>query len=192
MKQLMSVLTVCLLVACGQQDAGLALKHAVVTQETEAVEDFRLQDQSGNNFTRADLLGRWTLLFSGFTHCPDICPNTLGVLKAAEQQITGDPHHRVVLLSVDPGRDTPAVLKKYLAWFNPGWIGLTGTDAEVDRLLASLEMARVRVPIGNGSYTMDHSGAVILLDPQARKVAYWKPPVDAARLAADLSVLPAP
>jgi protein SCO1/2 len=95
-------------------------------------------------------------------------------------------------VTVDPQRDTPEVLLEYLQWFDPAWIGLSGPAAELDRLLTSLQMAHVRVPDGDGGYTIDHASAVVLIDPQARMVAYWKPPLQAAQLAEDMAALPAP
>jgi protein SCO1/2 len=193
MNRLILILATCLLlVACNRQPPGLPLQHAVVTTSPRPVAEFRLLDAAGQDFSRADLLGHWTILFSGFTHCPDVCPTTLGLLRAAEQLLVSGPRHRVVLVTVDPQRDTPEVLLEYLQWFNPAWIGLSGPEAELDRLLTSLQMAHVRVPDGDGGYTMDHASAVVLIDPQARMVAYWKPPLQAAQLAEDMAALPAP
>ena len=110
------------------------------------------------------------MLFSGFSHCPDICPATRAKLHAAEQQLAGTLHHQTLSVTVDPQRDTPEVMQDYLAMFNPDWIGLTGPSDQLDRLLDSTNMAKVRVPAGNGEYTMDHATAVVLIDPSAQVI----------------------
>lgn len=170
-----------------------SLENAVLLHSPRPVAEFQMKDQTDTAFSRANLLGHWTLLFTGFTHCPDVCPMTLSHIRHAEQQLTGPPHHQVVFVSVDPARDTPEVIEAYLGWFSPEWIGLRGDDNELARLLDSLGLAYVRVPLGNeGAYTVDHSTAVMLIDPEGRAVGYWKAPLDATQLAQDLAALPAP
>lgn len=182
-----------LLSACTRQEEPLVLTYATMVKVPRPVAEFQLTDQSGETFTRADLLGRWTLLFSGFTHCPDVCPLTLSQIRNAEQSLKSPRHHQVVFVSVDSQRDSPEVLREYLAWFDPGWVGLTGSGAELKPLLDSLELAYVRVPLGTqGDYTMDHATAVVLIDPRGRLTGYWKAPLDARQLATDLAALPAP
>jgi len=178
---------------CGQWDREAAvLRHAQVLDPPWPIEAFELVDHAGAPFFRNDLAGRWTVLFSGFTHCPDICPATLGILRAAQQDLNGTEKLQTVFVSVDPERDTPERLAEYLAWFDEDWIGLTGDPIQLDRLLNSLQMAYVRVPSGNGDYMMDHATAVALIDPQGRMAAYWRPPLDAAKLRDDLAGLPRP
>jgi protein SCO1/2 len=182
-----------LLIACTDSNVVLSLQHATVLEAPRPVAQFRLTDQTGSEFTNADLSGQWSIIFSGFTYCPDVCPLTLAQLREVEQQLGNLRHHRTVFVSVDPERDTPALLAQYLGWFNPDWIGLTGTAQELSTLLDSLGMAQVRVPIGQGGdYTVDHSTAVVLIDPQARMIGYWKAPLDARQLAEDLAILPTP
>ncbi|WP_024460531.1 SCO family protein [Marinimicrobium sp. LS-A18] len=186
-------LSLFLLASCTQRDEPLVLTYGTLTEPPRPIAEFRLTDQTGAAFSRTNLLGQWTLLFSGFTHCPDICPLTLGIIRNAEDKLETPGHHRVVFVSVDAERDTPALLQEYLGWFDPDWVGLSGTRAALNPLLDSLELGYVRVPLGSeGDYTMDHSTAVVLIDPEARLVGYWKAPLDAERLAADLATLPAP
>lgn len=187
------VLLCLLLVACSKPVPELALQYATVLPVPRVVARFNLINQNNSVFTNTDLQGRWTILFSGFTYCPDICPLTLGQLQAAEQQMTVDKQHRVIFVSVDPQRDTPQSLQQYLHWFQPDWIGLTGEPAELSTLLDSLGLAQVRIPAtSEGDYSIEHSTAIVLLDPQGRMAAYWKAPLDTAQLAADFSALPAP
>ncbi|WP_341938548.1 SCO family protein [Marinimicrobium sp. C2-29] len=179
--------------ACSRQDDPLTLAHGTLTSSPQPVAEFQLTDQTGAAFSREDLLGQWTVLFSGFTHCPDVCPLTLSKIRNAEDRLEPPVHHQVVFVSVDPGRDTPELLREYLGFFDPDWVGLSGTGAELDPLLDSLELAYVRVPLGTeGDYTMDHTTAVVLIDPKGRLVGYWKAPLDERQLAADLATLPAP
>ncbi len=182
-----------LLSGCAQQEDPLALTYGTQTKTPRLVEEFQLTDQAGATFSRENLLGQWTVLFSGFTHCPDVCPLTLGKIHNAEQRLEQPLHHQVVFVSVDSGRDTPELLREYLGFFDPDWVGLSGAGAELDPLLDSLELAYVRVPLGtDGDYTMDHATAVVLIDPKGRLVGYWKAPLDDRKLAADLAALPAP
>ncbi|QIB64829.1 SCO family protein [Kineobactrum salinum] len=155
-----------------------------------AVSAFELVDHRSATYNQASLAGHWTLVFPGFTHCPDICPTTLTTLDRM-QGLLGEHASglQVVLLSVDPERDTPDVLADYLGYFNPGFVGLTGEPAELDNLYRSLGVNHIRIPGANGEYSVDHSAALMLIDPEGRLVAYFTPPFRARELAADLSLL---
>lgn len=143
-------------------------------------------DQEGQPFTPANLQGHWTLLFAGFTHCPDVCPTTLGLMKALGQRL--QPAPAMVFLSVDPERDTPERLRQYVAYFGPDIEGVTGPHEQLERLAASLGIAYVKAPGARGEdYTVDHSAALVLLDPQGRVAGYFTPPHKADTLAADLA-----
>lgn len=124
----------------------------------------------------------------GFTHCPDVCPTTLALLAGIDARLQAKGEAlQTVFLSADPERDTPQVLSAYLANFGAHFIGVTGDEAEIDKLCASLRLAYVKNPGIDGQYTVDHSAALVLIDPQARAAAYFLPPHDADRLVADLS-----
>nr|WP_240451211.1 SCO family protein [Wenzhouxiangella sp. XN201] len=146
-----------------------------------------MSDQHGRDFTNVELRGNWNVLFVGFTHCPDVCPSTLALLDSVQKRAGISPERlRTVFVSVDPERDTPEVLAEYLAHFNSEWTALTGKKTELDRLLDSLELAYVRVPTGKGEYTMDHSTALVLIDPGGHMRGYFTAPLDADALAEDL------
>lgn len=181
-----------LLAGCAEPGQPPHLRHAVAVDPPRPVAEFRLVDQHGAGFTSADLRDRWTVLFAGFTHCPDICPATLGLLGAVGERLGPAPGYRTIFVSVDPERDTPARLREYLDWFDPAWTGLTGPKAELRPFLDSLGIGYVRVPTGDGKYTVDHSTALVLIDPEARVTGYWKAPLDAEALIADLGALPRP
>jgi protein SCO1 len=154
--------------------------------QAKPVGEFQLTDTSGRAFTREDLAGEPALVFFGFTHCPDVCPTTLAKLVQVRRRATA-PAPRVLFISVDPQRDTPPVLGLYVHAFDPHFQGLTGDQATIAHLAANFGVAVNRVELPGGDYTMDHSAVVFLLDDQARIVAIFTPPFDAAALGADLA-----
>jgi protein SCO1 len=146
---------------------------------------FTLTDQNGLPFGADRLRGAPSLVYFGFTHCPDVCPVTL--LQLAQVRRAGViPGLRVLFISVDPARDTPPILAQYVHAFDPDFIGLTGSEAMLDRLAHRLGIAFLRVNLPGGDYTMDHSATVFLLDRRGRNVAVFTPPYDVPRLLTDL------
>ncbi|WP_416358066.1 SCO family protein [Aureimonas phyllosphaerae] len=127
--------------------------------------EFALVDDDGRPRTWSGFRGRPVAVFFGFTHCPDICPTTLGELSVllAELGERGDDL-QVVLVSGDPERDTPEVLNAYLQSFDPRIVGMTGTETEVDRAFSAFKAYRRKVPTESGDYTVDHSAGVYLYD----------------------------
>ncbi len=153
--------------------------------QPKQLQDFRLTDISGAPFTLADLAGRPSLVYFGFTRCPDVCPTTL--LKLAQVvRVAGIRGLRVVFISVDPQRDTPPVLAVYVHAFDPSFGGLTGDPRAIARVARDFAVAVSRVDLPGGDYTMDHTAAVFLLDARAREVAIFTPPFEVAAFAADL------
>jgi protein SCO1 len=146
-----------------------------------------LADDSGTPFTFARLRGAPTLVFFGFTHCPDVCPLTLYKLTQLQRSRVL-PHLRVAFVTVDPQRDPPQMLHKYLHGFSdsPDLMGLTGTADEIAAAAKSFNVIYSRVALPGGDYTMDHSAVVFLLDARARIVAVFNPPFDSEALAKDL------
>jgi protein SCO1/2 len=151
-----------------------------------AVPDFSLLDGAGRAFSRRDLKGTPTLVFFGFTHCPDVCPTTLVKLAQLHRQAPLAAGLRVVFVSVDPQRDTPALLGQYVHAFDPQFIGLTGEPSAVAGLARHFGVAVNRVELPGGDYTMDHSAVIFLLDADARLVGLFTPPFNVAALAKDL------
>ncbi len=146
---------------------------------------FSLIDQDGAPFTQASLRGAPSLLYFGFTHCPDACPTTLVELARAGRS-RGVPRLRVIFVTVDPARDSSAVLAAYVHAFDPQFIGLTGSPQAIDAFAARLGIAFRRIALPGGDYTIDHTSVVFLLDAEGRLVAIFSTPLDAARLARDL------
>lgn len=145
-----------------------------------------LVDSGGAPFTADSFAGHASLLFFGFTHCPDVCPNTLGLL-AQVMRSTQAPDLTVYLVSVDPERDTPEVLRAYLAGFDPQFIGLTGDPLDIKGFARTVGTAMIKVDLPGDTYTMDHSATLYLLDDAGRLRAVFTPPFKAEELASDLA-----
>jgi protein SCO1/2 len=151
---------------------------------------FHLVDQNGKPFTEADLKGKWRLVFFGYTHCPDACPTTLNELSLALDRL-GDKRDRVgiVLITVDPERDTPEVLKSYVASFDAPITALSGTQAEVAEAAKAYRVYYAKRPTGDGNYDMDHSAVIYVMDPQGRFTATFTPDTSADAVAERLEKL---
>jgi protein SCO1/2 len=167
----------------------LALRAGTVLAEPNPVAPFELVDHEGNTLDERALAGRWHLVFAGFTHCPDICPTTLTMLAELRLRLAG-AGPQILFVSVDPERDTPGRLTAYLRHFDPGFTGATGSPAAIAAFTRELGLAQVKVPGVGADYTVDHSAALVLIDPQVRVAGYFQAPHDVEALAADLAALP--
>ncbi|HEY6517434.1 MAG TPA: SCO family protein [Steroidobacteraceae bacterium] len=153
--------------------------------DAKPMADFHLIDSKGRPFTRASLLGHPTLVYFGFTHCPDECPDTLAALARVKRQAQV-PGLQVLFVTVDPQRDTPAVLAGYLRHFDPSFLGLTGNPAEISRVAAGLGIGISRINLPGGDYDFDHTMAILLFDSGAREVGVFTAPFDVRKLAQSL------
>ena len=153
--------------------------------QAKPIADFHLIDSQGRAFSRTSLLGHPTLLYFGFTHCPDECPDTLAALARVRKQAQL-PGLQVLFVTMDPQRDTPAVLAAYLRHFDRSFLGLTGDPAEIRRIAASLGIGITRINLPGGGYDFDHTMAILLFDSGAREVGVFTPPFDARQLAQSL------
>lgn len=125
----------------------------------------RLTTQDGTMLTDADLKGRPFAVFFGFTHCPEVCPTTLWEISEALKALGSKADElKVLFVSVDPERDTPDLLKRYLQSFDPRIIGLTGSNAEIEAVAKTYRVYWRKVPTQDGDYTMDHTATVYLMD----------------------------
>lgn len=164
----------------------------IVLPEPRELAQFDLLDQNGQPFTLDGFKGHWSLVFFGFTSCPDVCPNTLYQLQQARQQSLNQPANaafpQVYMVTVDPERDTPQKLASYLAYFDPAFTGLTGAAEQLQVLASRLGIAFFVEPHSPGTleYNVDHSAALLLLDPQGRLYAVLPAPHEAATLANDI------
>jgi protein SCO1/2 len=167
----------------------LALQAGTALPEPRPLPQFALVDPAGRPVDRARFEGRWSLVFTGFTHCPDVCPTTLAWM-AELRRLVGRDDLQFVFVSVDPERDTPAAVGRYLAHFDPALVGATGAREEMERLTAALGLAQVRNPGAGDDYTVDHSTALVLIDYEARLAGYFSAPHERDAILADLAALP--
>jgi protein SCO1/2 len=139
---------------------------------------FALVDQNGQTVTNEDFRGKWLLVYFGYTHCPDACPTALGDMAAALGDL--DPAKRdkirALFITVDPERDTPAVMKDYVAAFDsPNIVGLTGTTEQVGAVEAVYRVRAQRYGRKDSDYTMSHTSTIHIMDPAGRFVAITRP-----------------
>ena len=146
---------------------------------------FQLVDQNGAAVTEKALLGKPSLIFFGFTHCPDVCPTALYELTQLYTALGPDADRlNSFFITVDPERDSPAQLKTYLSSFDPHIVALTGSTAAVEPVLKAFRVYAKKVPTANGEYTMDHTALVYLMDKTGRFVGAFnlaRPPADSAK-----------
>lgn len=173
------------------QPRGQELASGTLLKQPRAIPDFTLTGVDGQPLRKDALRDHWTAIFVGFTHCPDICPSTMGLLKTAHAQLAAQNRAlQVLLLSVDPERDTPEALGRYVHHFNPAFLGATGPTAELDRLGSAMGFVYMKAPGATPeTYTIDHSSALILVNPQAEVAGYFTAPLRLDALVGDLSTL---
>lgn len=146
--------------------------------------ELNLVDHKGNAFTRDRFVGKWTLVFFGFTYCPDICPTTMAFLNNFMSQLEGTEVEdtEVVMVSVDPARDTVEQLAEYVPYFNPGFTGVTGEFLDIHRFATALNTPFRKVPGQGESYQVDHSANVVLINPKGDYHGFFKAPLDLAKM----------
>lgn len=171
--------------------SGLEIRSGTLLGSARPIIDFALADTDGKPFTNAELKDHWTVIFPGFTFCPDVCPTTLTTLKTVQEQLGADAAQlRIVMLSVDPERDTPETLGRYVHAFSPTFLGVTGSTAALDALGESIGYVYTKVPGATPeTYTVDHSASMILIGPDGRLRGYFTPPYKVEALVADLRTL---
>jgi protein SCO1 len=182
-----------------ERQAEIDLREIGVTVYPEArkLSDFQLLDQRGEFFRKADFQGHWDLVFFGFTNCPDICPLTMAELRQfyAGLDFAADIKPRVFLVTVDPGQDTPESMAAYLENYNPEFVGLSGDPEQIAQLAAELYVGYGDVvessameashehddshsdrDIAPGSYVIEHSAHIAVIDPQGDYYAVMRAP----------------
>jgi len=148
---------------------------------------FQLTDQNGKAVTEKDLKGKPTLIFFGYTHCPDVCPTSLFEISEVLRALGKDADRvNAVFISVDPERDTPATMKEYLSSFDPHLEGLSGDPAETAKVVTSYRVYAKKVPTKDGDYTMDHTALIYLMDRDGRFVSPFNLKRTPEEAAADL------
>jgi protein SCO1/2 len=170
------------------QVAPPALVSGTALPAPRPVASFSLTDQQGKPFGSAELAGRPSLMFFGFTHCPDVCPTTLALLA----QLHREPQFarlRVVFVTVDPKRDDQPTMKQYVEAFDGNITGLTGSEAALAPLEKNLNVVHAIQPLPGGDYTVDHSATLYYINAHGALSAVFTPPFDIAKLRTDLSTL---
>lgn len=169
------------------------LETATLLPMGKALTAFQLGDHKGRAFGLDQLRQGWSFIFFGYTHCPDVCPTTLSQLNLVEQELAKQPPFRkdvaFVFISVDPARDTPQHLAKFVPFFNPAFLGVTGETAQIDNLARQLGVIYMRSDAGqeekDENYLIDHSAGIALINPEGRFYAYYSAPRDPAAMARD-------
>lgn len=179
----------------GSTAGGKSISSGTLLQTPRTLPAFSLTDELGQPFGAEQLRGHWTLLFPGFTYCPDVCPTTLATLANAQKQWASLPEARrprLLFVSVDPDRDTPQRTGEYAHYFHPDTWAATAAPEPLAEFARAMGLVYMKVPLAGGDYTMDHSATLVVLDPQGRQAGLVGPPLkwqdianDMARLAED-------
>ncbi|MDH3925059.1 MAG: SCO family protein [Xanthomonadales bacterium] len=164
--------------------------------EPRVIADFSLVDDDGQPFSLERLKGQWSLLFFGFTHCPDVCPSALYDLAQVRKTLArNDPEKtnnlQVLFVSVDPERDTPRQLNQYVNYFDPEFIGVTGPEAQLAPLTLQLGIA-YRIEDhepGSQQYNVDHSASILLMNPNGQLHGVFPAPHQSDSMAAEIAAV---
>ncbi len=188
MRRLLAAVSTLALLACTPD--GASFRTADVTGASFG-RDFALTDSSGAPRGLADFRGKAVVVFFGFTQCPDVCPTALATLAEALSQLGADARRvQGVFITIDPERDTPALLSRYVPAFHPSFVGLHGDAAATERVAKEFKVIYRKAPgTTPDSYTMDHSAGMFVFDPQGRLRLFASHGVSAEALAHDLSTL---
>ncbi len=176
---------------------GADTDTVVMYPQSRALPDFNLRQSDGTSLVPGELKGHWTLVFIGFLSCPDVCPTTLADLARAQQQWTTIPEGlrpRVLFVSIDPERDTPARVGEYAHAFHKDTLAATADVPELERFATALGFVFQKVPGKHmdenpNDYSMDHSAGIAVLDPQGRLAGLIRPPFQPQAIAADFTRL---
>jgi protein SCO1/2 len=164
-------------------------RTATFLNPTKPLPDFTLIRGDGEVFARQAFRGRWSVVFFGYTQCPDICPTTLNLMRLVAREVPADKVN-YVFISVDPERDKPEQLKQFTSYFNENFIGATAEIEAMQPLLKSLGVVFARTPAPSGDgYLIDHSAALYVISPAAELAAVITPPHDVKEIVHDLQLL---
>lgn len=166
----------------------IKLSSGTWLNQTKDLPNFELISHNQKPINNTTLKNQWTLLFFGYTHCPDVCPDSLNMLNSMVEQLekTESKHLKVIFVSVDPERDTLERLKQYVTYFNPNFIGATAEIPKILTLSKALGIVHY-INKSESSYNVSHSGTMTLLNPQAQFNAVFSAPQNPAKLAQDLT-----
>ena len=165
----------------------LVANGAIMFSSPREIAEFNLLDQNEAAFTKQQLQGQWSLIFFGFTHCPDICPATLAMMNELNEFLVDTDYAedtQFLMVSLDPARDTSIKLKSYVEYFNSDFIGVTGEFLSIHRFAKQLNVAfqKIVTNVETGDYTVDHSGHIAVINPAGHYSGFYKPPLDVSRM----------
>ena len=183
----------------GGETKAPQLEAVTLLPQPRELPAFNLRQSDGTPLVAGELAGHWTLVFLGFTFCPDVCPTTLAELAQAQKQWEAMPEStrpRVLFVSVDPERDTPGKTGEYAHAFHPDTLAATADVPALEKFATSLGFVFMKAPGANfehspQDYSVDHSAHIAVLDPQGRLAGLIRPPLQPQAIAADLITLDA-
>lgn len=189
MRRFLLIMCAVVLAACSGGEAPPKF-NATDVSGADWGRELNLKDHTGTPRTLADFKSKVVILFFGFTQCPDICPSTLGASAAALNLLGADADKvQVLFVTLDPARDTPAVLSKYAPAFNPSFLGMYGNEAETAAAAKEFKVFFQKQPGNDGNYSIDHTAASYAIDPQGRLRLYIKHGETPEQMAEDIKLL---
>lgn len=204
-KLILVILIVIALVVSIEMYFGFLQRHEVANNvkidgvflaQTREINDFKLMASDGNSFTKENLKGHWTMMFFGFTNCGMVCPTTMAALgdmyKQLEKDLPLNQMPQIVMVSVDPDRDSVKRMKDYVSSFNSHFIGARAEIAETVALEKQLHIAAAKMQVdgqGKNQYTINHSAEILLFNPKGQLQAYLSYPHQADQMAKDYKLI---
>jgi protein SCO1/2 len=173
----------------GKGDPAVLLDAGIVLlPQSRSLPALSLTNQDGQAVVMDELKGKWSLLFFGYTFCPDICPTTLAQLRELKTLLPEEARNnlQIIFVSVDPHRDTPAQIKQYLSYFDPTFQGLTGDEATLQKFANSVSIPFIPADTSKENYTVDHSGNLVILGPDGRQQGFIRSPLNNQKLKENL------
>lgn len=171
-------------------DQSQAIREAgiIILPKSRELPALQLTSTTGEQVLTQELTGKWSLVFFGYTFCPDICPTTLAELRQLKRLLPEEAQEnlQVLMVSVDPNRDTPEQLQLYLQYFDPDFIGLTGILPDIQTLSNALSIPFIPGDTSKPRYTVDHSGNLAIISPDGRQYGFIRAPLDVKKIAEQL------
>ena len=171
-------------------DQPQAIREAgiIILPKSRELPALQLTSTTGEQVLTQELTGKWSLVFFGYTFCPDICPTTLAELRQLKRLLPEEAQEKlqVLMVSVDPNRDTPEQLQLYLQYFDPDFIGLTGVLPDIQTLSNALSIPFIPGDTSKPRYTVDHSGNLAIISPDGRQYGFIRAPLDVKKIAEQL------
>lgn len=172
----------------GLDKAALLDAGIILLPQSRELPELTLTNVDGQPQALSSLKGKWTLVFFGYTFCPDICPTTLAQLRQLNGLLPAETRSQlqILMVSLDPHRDTPEKLKQYLGFFDPAYLGLTGPLADIQKLANAVSIPFIPGDTSKENYTVDHSGNLVLLGPDGRQRGFIRAPLKNEKLKVQL------